>query len=157
MTDETRDIARREVAAQMVALELTNAALASGARVDPKTVNSFLGAQRRWPTRLSRARICEALRWPPDELDHIERTGKLSAAARDVYVAAGSRRDVSNDRLIAEIEANPHLDAATKREWISKVRDTALSVAQETIRDAKRKRNAKDSSKGVEDSTRTGT
>jgi transcriptional regulator with XRE-family HTH domain len=62
--------AARAVEARLGALGMTQAQLAATAKVDAKTLGDLIRG-RRWPIAKSRARIEEALGWPPGEIARI--------------------------------------------------------------------------------------
>jgi transcriptional regulator with XRE-family HTH domain len=62
--------AARAVEARLGALGMTQAQLADAAKVDAKTLGDLIRG-RRWPIAKNRARIEEALGWPPGEIARI--------------------------------------------------------------------------------------
>lgn len=109
MSTDNRAMARLLVGSRLADLRMTDADLARTAEVDVKTVRGFLGVAQRWPNRESRAKLAQALGWPADELDHLEREGRLSPAADDDTPAprrsGGVARaaELSDDELLLEL------------------------------------------------------
>ncbi len=108
MSTDNRAIARLLVGSRLAELRMNDTELARVAQVDVKTVRGFLGAAERWPNRESRSKLAQALGWPADELDHLEREGRLSPGADDdspPLRRGGVARaaDLSDDELLSEL------------------------------------------------------
>lgn len=108
MSTDNRSTARLLAASRLADLHLKDSDLARMAAVDVKTVRGFLGKKERWPNRENRAKISEALGWPADEIDNIERTGGLSPAAIDEAPTQESLRrirasELTDDELLSEL------------------------------------------------------
>jgi hypothetical protein len=124
MSESGREAARRAVAFQMQSKSLSRAALAAEAKVDPKTLRSFLDGER-WPQSKTRADISVAIGWLPDEIDYIARNGRRRVGA-EFHPAFRSRRPDASLRYASDLattlmflldvaEAEPRLEDEGRR------------------------------------------